>query len=109
MKNLFGLLLCLFAVNAAGQAQPIDYDKRNLHIFCSAHLTVISESLDPDSDEYEALAYLANLHRNSARQLKAEPRHFTDVTRYLKQVRSEDPQKWEKLSAQSERVCMPDN
>lgn len=109
MKVAIGLSLCLFAVNAAGQAQTIDYDKRNMHIFCSSHLALLSESLEPEGDGYQALTYLAGIHRNAARQLKAEPKHFTDVTRYLNHVRSNDPQKWDALSAQSERVCLPDS
>ena len=108
MKAAFCLSLCLLAFNAAGQGQTIDYDQRNLHIFCASHLAIARESLDRNSDEYQALTYLSGMHQTSARQLLAEPRHFSDVTEYLKKVRDTDPQKWEALSDQSKRVCLPD-
>ncbi len=109
MKSSLCLSLCLLAFSPTGLAQTIDYDQRNLHIFCASHLAVVSESLDKEGDEYQALEYLSGMHRTAARRLQAEPQHFVDVVQYLKRVRASDPQKWQSLSDQSKRVCLPDS
>lgn len=107
MKTAAGLaaFLALFSVNS--WAQEFDYDKRNAHIFCAAHLSVLGDSLDEKGDQYQALAYLSDMHRDKARMLGATPKHFGDVAEYLKEVRNNDKQKWKSLSSQSERVCLP--
>lgn len=105
MKTAVGLaaFLALFSHNS--WSQEIDYDQRNMHIFCASHLTVIGEQLDEQSDEYDALKFFSDMHRDAARKLGATPKHFNDVALYLKKVRSSDEQKWNRLSSRSTKVC----
>jgi ABC-type sulfate transport system substrate-binding protein len=109
MKTAVGLSVFLMAFSLNSRAQEIDYDKRNTHIFCSSHLAVISESFDEKGKEYQALAYLSNMHRDEGRKLGATKKHFEDVAGYLKQVRNNSKQKWERLSVQSKKVCLPNS
>lgn len=107
MNKALGLsvILVLFSLN--GWAQDSDYDKRNTHIFCSSHLAVISGSLNEQKDQRQALASLSRMHRSAAKTLGATKQHFDDVAGYLKNVRSDDDAKWNMLSAQSRKVCLP--
>jgi hypothetical protein len=109
MKATVGLSLFLMAFSLNGWAQPIDYDKRNKHIFCSSHLAIVSEMIDEQADEFQALAYLSRMHRDEARTLGANEKHFEDVTAYLNEVRSNNPPKWERLTARSKEVCLPNS
>ncbi len=107
MKKAVGLSIFLVAFSITARAQEIDYDARNRYIFCASHLAVVSEALNEKGDERQALMYLSGMHRDSARRMGATKQHFADVTGYLKKVRSNNEQKWNKLSAQSKRVCLP--
>jgi len=106
MKTAIALSVFLAAFSLNGWAQEIDTDKRNAHIFCSSHLALIGESLDEKGDEYQALTYLSGMHRKEAKGLGATEKHFADVAGYLKQVRDNDKQKWNRLSAQSKKICL---
>lgn len=107
MKAAISLSAFLILFSLAGWAQESEYDKRNTHIFCSSHLAVVSESLDEEGDQRQALASLARMHRDAGRALGATKQHFDDVVGYLKTVRSDDEAKWGILSAQSRKVCLP--
>ncbi|PHQ24375.1 hypothetical protein CLH62_15820 [Marinobacter guineae] len=109
MKTAVGLSVFLMAFSLISGAQEIDYKKRNTHIFCSSHLAVISESLDEKGDEYQALAFLSKMHRDEGRKLGATQKHFEDVAGYLKKVRSNNKQKWDRLSSRSKKVCLPNS
>lgn len=109
MKTAVGLSVFLMALSLNSWAQEIDYDKRNTHIFCASHLAVISESLDEKGDESQALAYLSGMHRDEARKLGATKKHFEDVASYLKTVRSNNKQKWVRLSSRSKKICLPNS
>jgi hypothetical protein len=99
------MVLVLFSLNS--WAQETDYDTRNKHIFCSAHLTVVGATLDEENNERRALAYLSDMHREEATSLGATEKHFTDVAEYLRKVRSSDENKWARLSNQARIVCLP--
>lgn len=107
MKTTASLSALLILFSAASWAQEIDYDKRNTHIFCSSHLAVVSESLEEEGNERQALASLSRMHRNAGRTLGATENHFDDVAGYLEKVRRDDQQKWNSLTAQSRKVCLP--
>lgn len=106
MKKTVGLSIFLAVFSINSWAQESDYDKRNAHIFCSSHLAIVSESLNEQKDQRQALASLSRMHRNAARTLGATRQHFDDVAGYLKNVRSDDEAKWNILSAQSRKVCL---
>jgi hypothetical protein len=108
MKAALGLTLFLAAFSLNSWSQEIDYDKRNMHIFCASHLTLMSESIDDNGKQRQALAYLSGMHRDEARQLGANQKHFDDVAGYLKKTRNNNKQKWKQLSFQSRQVCLPD-
>lgn len=108
MKTLAGLTLILATFSTGSWAEPVDFNKRNAHIFCSSHLAVISESADKGSEEYQALRYLSGMHRKEAQAMGATRKHFLDVIRYLEQVRDSDTEKWRSLSARSQEVCIHD-
>ena len=108
MKTAIGLAVLIFTLSLNGWAQEIDYDKRNMHIFCTAHLTIMSESLDGGGKQTDALAYLSNMHRDEAGKLGATREHFEDVSGYLDKIRRDNQQKWKQLSYQSKQVCLPD-
>ncbi|EDM46793.1 hypothetical protein [Marinobacter algicola] len=103
--------LCVFAFLAAfslnSWAQEVDYDKRNMHIFCASHLAVISDTLDEQKDEYKALTFMSGVHRDEAREMGATEKHFDDVVAYLKKARKNNKPKWNKLTSQSRNVCFP--
>lgn len=107
MKTAASLSAFLMLFSSASWAQGTDYDKRNTHIFCSSHLAVVIEALDEEGEGYQALASLSRMHRDAGRTLGATKEHFDEVAGYLKKVRSDDQQKWNSLSAQSKRVCLP--
>ncbi|MBW7472612.1 hypothetical protein [Marinobacter sp. F4218] len=109
MKKAAGLAACLALVSLNGWSGEIDYDKRNMHIFCASHLSLISESLDDNGDQQQALMMLSNRHRKEARKLGATRQHFDDVGGYLNKVRRNHEQKWSRLTAQSKRVCLPNS
>lgn len=99
------VLLAVFSVNS--WSQEIDYDKRNMHIFCASHLAVISDSLTEGGDQYKALMFMSGVHGDEAKKMGATEKHFTDVTGYLKKVRKNNKQKWSRLSSRSKEVCFP--
>lgn len=107
MKTVASLSAFLILFSTVSRAQETDYDKRNTHIFCASHLAVVSESLDEAGDERQALDALSRMHRNSGRTLGATKEHFSEVAGHLKKVRRDDQQKWNSLTAQSKRVCLP--
>lgn len=109
MKTAVCLSALLFTFSLSGQAQEVDYDKRNTHIFCSSHLTVVGNALGEESEERRAIDQLSGIHREEARKLGAEKKDFKDVAGYLKKVRINNGQKWDRLSAQSKKVCWPDS
>lgn len=106
MKTASGFFVFLAMVSLNGWAQEADYDKRNAHIFCASHLTVVSDTFDTEGDKYQALTYLSGMHRKEAKKHGASAKDFADVMGYLKDIRENDPQKWNSLSAQSKRVCL---
>lgn len=108
MKTAIGLAFLVSTLSLNGWAEEIDYDKRNMHIFCTAHLTIMSESLDVASEQSDALAYLSGMHRDEAGKLGATEQHFEDVSGYLEKTRRDNQQKWKQLSYQSKQVCLPD-
>ena len=107
MKTAVGLTVFLALFSLSSWSQDIDYDKRNMHIFCASHLTVIGDSVDEKDEHYRALVFMADMHRDEARKLGATKKNFDDVEVYLKKVRSNSPQKWNRLTSQSEKVCVP--
>lgn len=109
MKTAIGLAVFLVAFSLNSQAQEIDYNKRNKHIFCASQLAVVSETLDESADQREALLYLSGMHRDEARKLGATKQHFQDVFNYLENIRISNKPKWQELSAQSKRVCLPNS
>lgn len=108
MKTLAGLTLILASVSFSSWAEQIDFNKRNAHIFCASHLAVVSESVEKDSDEYQALRYLSGMHRKEAQTMGATRKHFFDVIRYLEEIRDSNKDKWQSLSARSQEVCLND-
>jgi hypothetical protein len=107
MKTAIRLTVLLSALSLNSWAQDIDFDKRNLHIFCTAHLTLMSESPDVEGEQQDALAFLADRHRDEAGQMGATQKHFDDVSDYLKNTRQGNQQKWNQLSYRSKEVCLP--
>jgi hypothetical protein len=103
--------LCVFVVLAVfslnSWSQKIDYDKRNLHIFCASHLKLLSGTLDDGGDEYKALMFMSGVHRDEATGMGATEKHFTDVDTYLKKVRNTSKPKWSSLTSRSRELCFP--
>ena len=103
--------LCVFVVLAVfslnSWSQEIDYDKRNLHIFCASHLKLLSGTLDDGGDEYKALMFMSGVHRDEATGMGATEKHFTDVDTYLKKVRNTSKPKWSSLTSRSRELCFP--
>ncbi|SNB57032.1 hypothetical protein SAMN04487880_1920 [Marinobacter sp. es.042] len=108
MKILASLTVILATYSLGGWADQVDFNKRNAHIFCASHLAVISESADQGSQEYQALRYLSGMHRKEAKAMGATRKHFSDVIRYLENVRDSDKTKWQSLSTRSQEVCLND-
>lgn len=104
---LVSMLLAMVSFNA--WAQKVDYDKRNLHIFCASHLALLTDSLTEKGDDYKALVFLSDTHGDEARKMGATETHFSDVTRYLKTVRNSNQGKWSRLSSRSREVCLPNS
>ncbi len=104
---LVSMLLAMVSFNA--WAQKVDYDKRNLHIFCASHLALLSDSLTEKGDDYKALMFMSDIHRDEARKMGATETHFSDVTGYLKTVRNSNQGKWSRLSSRSREVCLPNS
>jgi hypothetical protein len=109
MKTIFYVSAFLLAFSLNGQAQEVDYDKRNTHIFCSSHLAVVGAVLEEGSDERRAVDQLSGLHQQEARKLGATDKDFDDVASYLRTLRVNNGQKWDRLSAQSKKVCWPNS
>ncbi|MBW4935918.1 hypothetical protein [Marinobacter sp. F4206] len=109
MKKVAGLAAVLALVSLNGWSEEIDYDKRNMHIFCASHLSMISEMLDENGDQQQALTMLSNRHRKEARKLGATETHFEDVSAYLRKTRNNNEPKWNRLTSQSKRVCLPNS
>ncbi|MBW0149016.1 hypothetical protein [Marinobacter arenosus] len=109
MKRAAGLATILVFISLNGWSEEIDYDKRNMHIFCASHLSMISEMLDDNADQQQALAMLSSRHRTEARKLGATQTHFEDVSDYLYKTRNNNEPKWNRLTSQSKRVCLPDS
>lgn len=107
MKTAVCLSALLLTFSLSGQAQEVDYNKRNTHIFCASHLTVVSDLLEEEGQERQALSHLSGIHREEARKMGATQKDFNDVAGYLKKVRTNNGQKWNRLSAQSKNVCFP--
>ena len=99
------VVLTVFSLN--GWAQEVDYDKRNLHIFCASHLKMLSGTLDEGGDEYKALMFMSGVHRDEATGMGATEKHFGDVTTYLKKVRNTSKPKWSSLTSRSKELCFP--
>lgn len=102
---LVSVFLSLFSLN--GWAQEVDYDKRNLHIFCASHLAILGDSLTEKGDDYKALVFLSDKHGDEARKMGATDEHFSDVASYLKTVRNNNKGKWDRLTSRSRDVCFP--
>ena len=102
---LVSTFLVVFSLN--GWAQEVDYDKRNMHIFCASHLALLGELLPEKGDDYKALVFLSDTHGDEARKMGATDTHFSDVTRYLRNVRNNNKAKWERLTSRSRAVCLP--
>lgn len=109
MKKTFLISMLMAAVSFNAWAQEVDYDKRNLHIFCASHLALLSDSLTEKGDDYKALVFLSDTHGEEARKMGATETHFSDVTRYLKTVRNSNQGKWSRLSSRSKEVCLPNS
>ncbi|MCR8915428.1 hypothetical protein FDP08_00560 [Marinobacter panjinensis] len=109
MKKNFLVLMLMVAASANAWAQEVDYDKRNLHIFCASHLALLSDSLTEKGDDYKALVFLSDTHGDEARKMGATETHFSDVTRYLKTVRNNNKGKWDRLTSRSRDVCLPNS
>tara|TARA_R110002049_G_scaffold249523_2_gene423910 strand:+ start:518 stop:847 length:330 start_codon:yes stop_codon:yes gene_type:complete len=99
------VVLTVFSLN--GWAQEVDYDKRNLHIFCASHLKMLSGTLDEGGDEYKALMFMSGVHRDEAIGMGATEKHFSDVNTYLKKVRNTSKPKWSSLTSRSKELCFP--
>ncbi|NMT65057.1 hypothetical protein [Marinobacter orientalis] len=102
---LVSMLLTVFSLN--GWAQEVDYNKRNLHIFCASHLALLSDLLAEKGNDYKALVFMSDKHGDEARKMGATDEHFSDVTRYLRTVRNNNKGKWSRLTARSREVCLP--
>lgn len=107
MKKTAGLAMVLALFSLNGWAQEQSYDERNKYIFCASHLALVSDSLDEQGKERQALMYLSGMHRESGMKLGATEKHFADVYEYLKKVRKNDKRNWAQLSNQSRMVCLP--
>ncbi|MEP1214039.1 MAG: hypothetical protein ABJM11_09465 [Marinobacter sp.] len=107
MKKTFLVSMSLAVLSLNAWAQDIDYDKRNLHIFCASHLALLSGSLTEKDDGYKALVFMSDTHGDEARKLGATDEHFAEVSRYLKTVRNNSKGKWDRLTSRSRDVCLP--
>ncbi|MDL0432590.1 hypothetical protein QPM17_15720 [Marinobacter sp. TBZ242] len=103
----FSALLAASSLNV--WAQEMDYDKRNLHIFCASHLAILSELLPEKGKDYKALVFMSDTHGDEARKMGATEKHFSDVTSYLNKVRNNNKGKWSRLSSRSREVCLPNS
>ncbi|WP_288352966.1 hypothetical protein [uncultured Marinobacter sp.] len=101
------VFLVALSFNSWAWAQEVDYDKRNLHIFCASHLKLLSGTLDDGGDEYKALMFMSGVHRDEATGMGATEKHFTDVDTYLKKVRNTSKPKWSSLTSRSKELCFP--
>jgi hypothetical protein len=99
------VVLTVFSLN--GWSQEVDYDKRNLHIFCASHLKMLSGTIDDGGDEYKALMFMSGVHRDEATGMGATEKHFSDVNTYLKKVRNTSKPKWSSLTSRSKELCFP--
>ena len=99
------VVLTVFSLNS--WSQEVDYDKRNLHIFCASHLKMLSGTLGEGGDEYKALMFMSGVHRDEATGMGATEKHFGDVTTYLKKVRNTSKPKWSSLTSRSKELCFP--
>ncbi len=99
------VVLTVFSLN--GWAQEVDYDNRNLHIFCASHLKMLSGTIDDGGDEYKALMFMSGVHRDEAIGMGATEKHFSDVNTYLKKVRNTSKPKWSSLTSRSKELCFP--
>jgi len=99
------VVLTVFSLN--GWSQEVDYDKRNLHIFCASHLKLLSGTIDDGGDEYKALMFMSGVHRDEAIGMGATEKHFSDVNTYLKKVRNTSKPKWSSLTSRSKELCFP--
>lgn len=107
MKRTVCLSVFLVAFSLNGWSQEIDYDKRNTHIFCASHLAVMSDSLTEGGDQYKALMFMSGVHGDEAKKMGATEKHFSDVAGYLRKVRNNNKQKWDRLSSRSKEICFP--
>ncbi|KPP97584.1 hypothetical protein [Marinobacter sp. HL-58] len=109
MKNPVLVTMLLAALSFSASAQDVDYDKRNMHIFCASHLTLLSDSLTEKGEEYKALVFISDAHGDEARKMGATDKQFSDVNKYLKTVRSSNKGKWSRLTSRSREVCFPES
>ena len=107
MKKAVGLFVLLSLIAQPSLAQGTDLDKRNMHIFCASHLSLVGEALSEENRGRQALDYLAGMHREEAVKLGANQQHFSDVTGYLTKVKNNSGKKWARLSDRSKQVCLP--
>lgn len=107
MKSILFVSICLATFSLNAWSQEVDYNKRNMHIFCASHLAFLSNLLPEQGDEYDALVFMSDTHGDRAREMGATETHFDDVTDYLKQVRNTNKGKWSRLSSRSKEVCFP--
>lgn len=106
MKPTIYVAVFLAAYSLNSWSQEIDYDKRNLHIFCASHLKLLSGTLE-EGDEYKALTFMSGVHRDEATGMGATEKHFSDVNTYLKKVRNTSKPKWSSLTSRSKELCFP--
>ncbi|MCL7945323.1 hypothetical protein [Marinobacter sp. ATCH36] len=107
MKRTLLVSIFLAVVSFNAWAEEVDYDKRNLHIFCASHLALLSDSLTEKGDDYKALMFMSDTHGDEARKMGANDTHFSDVTGYLQKVRNNNKGKWSRLTSRSKEVCLP--
>jgi len=107
MKPIVYVSVFLAAFSLNSWSQEMDYDKRNLHIFCASHLKLLSSTLDKEGEEYQALMFMSGVHRDEAAEMGATEKHFSDVDTYLKKVRNTSKPKWSSLTSRSREVCFP--
>ncbi len=101
------VFLVALSFNSWSLAQEVDYDTRNLHIFCASHLKLLSGTIDDGGDEYKALMFMSGVQRDEATRMGATEKHFTDVDTYLKKVRNTSKPKWSSLTSRSKELCFP--
>ncbi|MFN2361841.1 MAG: hypothetical protein ABR522_12280 [Marinobacter sp.] len=107
MKNPVPVLMLLATLSFSASAQDVDYDKRNMHIFCASHLALLSESLTEKGDDYEALVFMSDAHGDEAKKMGATDKQFSEVNSYLQTVRNSNKGKWSRLTSRSREVCFP--